>query len=101
MLADGLTFCDNFPTENDWPVNTGAPDEAMALLTIPRHGSRPANIPKTLNPKAKLPGAINISFYDGHVAQVPLEQLWQQEWHRGWQTPAIRPGLPGGAQSPY
>jgi len=49
------------------------------------HGSRPSSVP-TIQPfQAKLPGSINVSFYDGHVAQVRLENLWQLEWHRDWQ----------------
>jgi prepilin-type processing-associated H-X9-DG protein len=42
--------------------------------------------------RGKLPGGINVSFYDGHVALVPLEGLWQLEWHRDWQS-VKRPGL--------
>jgi hypothetical protein len=45
------------------------------------------------SPKARLPGSINVSFYDDHVEAVPLEGLWQLEWHQGWKTPAKRPGL--------
>jgi len=42
----------------------------------------------------KLPGAINVSFWDGHVEQVKLEGLWQLYWHRDYVPPAKRPGLP-------
>lgn len=65
----------------------------MASFTIPRHGSRPATIPTSHPPNARLPGAINMSFYDGSVAQVPLEKLWQLTWHKDWVAPARRPGL--------
>jgi len=41
----------------------------------------------------KLPGAINMVFYDGHAENVKLERLWQLYWHRDWKTPAKRPGL--------
>jgi prepilin-type processing-associated H-X9-DG protein len=40
---------------------------------------------------SKLPGAINISFADGHGGLVRLEDLWQQYWHLNWQTPSPRP----------
>jgi prepilin-type processing-associated H-X9-DG protein len=40
-----------------------------------------------------LPGAINVSFYDGHVEQVKLERLWQLSWHRDYVPPPKRPGL--------
>jgi hypothetical protein len=34
-----------------------------------------------------------MSFYDGHVALVRLENLWQQEWHRDYHAPPRRPNL--------
>jgi prepilin-type processing-associated H-X9-DG protein len=43
---------------------------------------------------AKLPGAINIGFADGHSKLVPLEQLWTLYWHLNWQAPAVRPQNP-------
>jgi prepilin-type processing-associated H-X9-DG protein len=101
VFADGVIFEACWPSENDLPamnLQNGecAPSKypwGMSTLTIPRHGSRPSYVTTNQSPAARLPGAINISFYDGHVAMVPLEQLWQQEWHLDWQTPAIRPGL--------
>ncbi len=100
VFADGVNFWWCWPTEEDLPavnLQTGNLDGGfswgMNQLTIPRHGSHPSYVTTRQPPNAKLPGAINISFYDGHVAMVPLEQLWQQEWHQGWQTPAKRPGL--------
>jgi prepilin-type processing-associated H-X9-DG protein len=66
----------------------------MQLVTIARHGQRVATPPGTYNPKVRLPGAINMSFYDGHVQQVPLEELWQLYWHRNYLPPTKRPGLP-------
>jgi prepilin-type processing-associated H-X9-DG protein len=66
----------------------------MAAFTIPRHGSRPGNISTDHPPEQKLPGAINMSFYDGHVAQVKLERLWQLDWHKNYRIPSKRPGLP-------
>jgi len=65
----------------------------MGAFTIPRHGSRPRIIP-TKHPKnEKLPGAINMSFYDGHAEQVQLERLWSLYWHKDYVPPAKRPGL--------
>lgn len=79
-------------------LNSGGPgintlSIGMNVLTIPRHGSRPMQIPTNWPASSKLPGSINMIFYDGHAALVPLEQLWQQEWHRSWQPPGKRPGL--------
>ena len=48
------------------------------------------NLPQNV----KLPGAINVSFWDGHVEQVKLEGLWQLYWHRDYVPPAKRRGLP-------
>jgi prepilin-type processing-associated H-X9-DG protein len=83
------------PLETDSP----APDlingemHGMGAFTIPRHGGRPNRIPTSHPPGARLPGAINMSFYDGSVAHTPLEKLWQLTWHRNWIAPDRRPGL--------
>jgi prepilin-type N-terminal cleavage/methylation domain-containing protein/prepilin-type processing-associated H-X9-DG protein len=65
----------------------------MAAFTIPRHGSRPRNVSTNHPAGMRLPGAINMAFYDGHAETVRLERLWQLNWHRKWNTPAKRPGL--------
>ena len=96
MFADGVAFWEVWPTELDLPASnlqTAYPRWGMSMMTIPRHGSRPSRVPTDQPPGARLPGSINVSFYDGHVAQVRLETLWQLEWHRDWQAPAKRPGL--------
>ncbi len=101
VFADGISFWWVWPRETDLPASNLQTGQAgggfspwgMNMVTIPRHGSRPSSVPTNQQPKAKLPGGINVSFYDGHVAQVRLENLWQLEWHRGWQAPAKRPGL--------
>jgi prepilin-type N-terminal cleavage/methylation domain-containing protein/prepilin-type processing-associated H-X9-DG protein len=63
----------------------------MGNFTVPRHGSRPRTVPRNYPVNKKLPGAINMSFYDGHAEQVKLERLWQLSWHRDYQAPAKRP----------
>ena len=63
----------------------------MNLFTIPRHGSRPNRIPTNQILRAPLPGGINVSFYDGHVRFVRLEDLWQLEWHQDYKPPTKRP----------
>jgi prepilin-type processing-associated H-X9-DG protein len=60
---------------------------------IARHGRRPRPIPKRWPAGERLPGAINVAFFDGHVEQVPLEELWQLYWHKDYEPPAKRPGL--------
>ena len=101
VVADGVTVTWLWPVEADLPASnlqTGGPggdaNEGMNLVTIPRHGSRPSSIPTNHLPQDPLPGAVNVSFYDGHVAHVKLENLWQLEWHLDYQAPAKRPGLP-------
>ena len=60
---------------------------------VPRHGSRPGTIPTDHPPEERLPGAINMTFYDGHVEQVQLERLWSLSWHKDYVVPEKRPGL--------
>jgi prepilin-type processing-associated H-X9-DG protein len=101
VLADGVTFWWVWPKATDLPAfdletgrnRGGGFGLGMSWLTIPRHGSRPARAPKEHSPQERLPGAINVAFYDGHAGLVPLERLWQLEWHRDYQAPAKRPGL--------
>jgi len=66
----------------------------IASFTIPRHGSRPSPVPTYWPRNKPLPGAINVSFFDGHGELVKLDRLWQLYWHRDYQPPAKRPGLP-------
>jgi prepilin-type N-terminal cleavage/methylation domain-containing protein/prepilin-type processing-associated H-X9-DG protein len=99
-FADGFLWL-AFPFEGDLPAKnlvngdySGANPVGMSLVTMPRHGRRsnqgltdwPSNQP--------LPGAVNVSFFDGHVEQVMLDNLWQLDWRNGWNAPPRRPGLP-------
>ena len=102
VFADAISFWAIWPKATDFPASnleTGAEAPGsprwggMGMLTIPRHGSRPNRVPTNHRPQDPLPGAINITFYDGHAEQVRLERLWQLEWHRDYQPPAKRPGL--------
>jgi prepilin-type N-terminal cleavage/methylation domain-containing protein/prepilin-type processing-associated H-X9-DG protein len=87
------------PRASDLPAQnlvTGAAssiESSMGQFTIPRHGSRPRTVPTKFDPANKLPGAINVSFYDGHVEQVKLERLWGLYWHKDYVPPTKRPGL--------
>ena len=100
VFADGVRFWWVTPRAVDIPATnlvTGdylrGPYGGMGALTIPRHGSRPQRVPTNHRPENKLPGAINVSFYDGHVELVKLERLWQLYWHKEYQPPPKRPGL--------
>ena len=61
-------------------------------FVVPRHGWRPADL-NEVPPSEKFPGAINLSYVDGHVEQIPLEKIWSQYWHADYVPPAKRPGL--------
>jgi prepilin-type N-terminal cleavage/methylation domain-containing protein/prepilin-type processing-associated H-X9-DG protein len=65
----------------------------LGMMAIPRHGSRPRPVPNRWPEDKLLPGAINMSFFDGHAEQVQLERLWQLYWHRNFQPLPKRPGL--------
>jgi prepilin-type N-terminal cleavage/methylation domain-containing protein/prepilin-type processing-associated H-X9-DG protein len=90
-------WIDTWPQPDDPPAqNLYTGDDfagAMVRLTLPRHGGAPL-WPRNqqFNPKNNLPGAINIGFVDGHSESVKLERLWSLDWHKGWVTPAKRPG---------
>lgn len=81
------------PTSPPFPnLLTGYSATAMGRLSIARHGSQAlgsglAHVDTT----QPLPGAINMSFYDGHVSLIRLEQLWTQYWYVDYQPPATRP----------
>jgi prepilin-type N-terminal cleavage/methylation domain-containing protein/prepilin-type processing-associated H-X9-DG protein len=90
------------PMETDLPASNlvfgnyggDGPPWGMGSFTIPRHGSRPSTVSTNFPATQKLPGAINVSFYDGHVETVKLERLWQLYWHRDYKPPGKRHGLP-------
>lgn len=83
----------DLPAPNLVTGRLAGPSYGMGAFTIPRHGSRPARVSTNHPPNLKLPGAINVGFYDGHVETVPLEQLWNLYWHREYVPPTRRPGL--------
>jgi prepilin-type N-terminal cleavage/methylation domain-containing protein/prepilin-type processing-associated H-X9-DG protein len=62
-------------------------------VSIARHGSRPGNIPKAWADHQRLPGGINVGFFDGHVEMVPLERLWSLYWNNNEEPPGKRPSL--------
>lgn len=100
LLVEGVEWF-TAPSASDLPATDlllgfgGGPTlSAMRRNTIPRHGSRPCPVPRNHPPQDRLPGAINVSSYDGHVEQVPLERLWQLYWQKDYTPPAKRPGLP-------
>jgi prepilin-type N-terminal cleavage/methylation domain-containing protein/prepilin-type processing-associated H-X9-DG protein len=97
VFCDAM-WTDAWPQETDrpWPnLQTGNSATVngiggMPRLMIARH-KRPNPVPTGLNTTQRLPGAINIGFFDGHVEQVPLENLWTLYWALNWQPPEHRP----------
>ncbi len=99
FLADSCE-CFELPLVSDIPPTDLVPFRHdtgsgwMSDFTIPRHGSRPNPVPRYWPRDKPLPGAVNALFFDGHGEPVKLDRLWQLYWHRDWQPPAKRPGLP-------
>jgi prepilin-type N-terminal cleavage/methylation domain-containing protein len=64
----------------------------MMRVTIARHGGRPAaTAPTNVNISKRLPGAIDLAMFDGHVERSPLRNLWNYYWCYGWQIPSPDP----------
>src|SRR5262249_26944670 len=55
----------------------GMPAPDMRAFAIPRHGSRPSPLPNQWPLNLPFPGAVNVSFFDGHGELVKLDRLWQ------------------------
>jgi prepilin-type N-terminal cleavage/methylation domain-containing protein/prepilin-type processing-associated H-X9-DG protein len=100
LFMDG-TFILVQPYADDWPAKDlyrgerypGYHPIGMFSINIPRHGNRPAVIPRDWQDADRLPGAINVSFYDGHVSLVRLDDLWSLKWSNDYEAPTKRPGL--------
>jgi prepilin-type N-terminal cleavage/methylation domain-containing protein len=70
-------------------MNGGA---SMGQLTIPRHGGVvPGAASRAFDAHDRLPGAINLVCFDGHVEMSKLENLWNYQWHFNWVAPSPRP----------
>jgi hypothetical protein len=94
-------YIDTFPLETD----SAAPDlylgqtpswqvggeRGMGCCTILRHGGRTASSSVSYKSGQPLPGAINMSFDDGHGELVKLQNLWTYYWHLNW-NPALVKG---------
>jgi prepilin-type N-terminal cleavage/methylation domain-containing protein len=95
VFADSVTH-DVQPRSSDLPANNlylGGGGNEMSALTIARHGGLPASAaPRFVNVRQRLPSAINLALYDGHVEKTPLENLWNYYWNADWQVPSPRPG---------
>jgi prepilin-type N-terminal cleavage/methylation domain-containing protein/prepilin-type processing-associated H-X9-DG protein len=100
VLADGIytwvsPMAAKIPSDvaSFHPTGTDSGD-LPASIVIFRHGNHPNPVPASWPLTQRLPGAINVTFFDGHAELVPLDNLWNLTWNRTWLPPAKRPGLP-------
>jgi prepilin-type processing-associated H-X9-DG protein len=102
VFGDGIYrwivgFYETGPYASDLPpadLRTGGGEPyGMRAFALPRHGSTPSHISRNHPASVPLPGAVNISFFDGHVEPVKLDRLWQLYWHKDYAPPGKRPGL--------
>ena len=99
LVADSIIWgtvprASDLPPADLVPVDFVPGESWMQCFAIPRHGSPPHSVPTNWPTNQPLPGAINVSFFDGHGELVKLDRLWQLYWHKDYQPPAKRPGLP-------
>jgi hypothetical protein len=74
-----------FGLPNAFPLSGG---RGMSCCTILRHGGPTAIHSMPYKTGQPLPGAINMSFDDGHGELVKLQNLWTYYWHLNW-NPAL------------
>jgi len=94
-----------------WPLPSDAPGNPFNLFLgdgyvfgrgpmmhacIARHGSSSGMAaPRAAAISQSFPGAVNVSFADGHAENIKLDNLWSLYWSGiGSYWPATRPGLP-------
>jgi len=101
------TWTDTWPIETDPPSSnlyglggtTSLPAVGFHRLTKARHGSGGGGkAPKVYGPgstatAAKMPGAINMGFGDGHAETVKLPRLWSFFWHAKWNPASVTPPI--------
>jgi type II secretory pathway pseudopilin PulG len=93
VFVDAM-WVDLWPLETDLPCTDlyhGRLDTGMTRCTIARHGGSASSAPRNFDIRQRLPGLVNIGVADGHVQSVPLEELWNWNWHLDWSPPSLRP----------
>jgi len=98
LFCDGI-WVDTWPRTNDAPASNlylgyrggGFGNNLIGRLTIPRHSFPPRKAPTQFDTEQRMPGAINVGCFDGHVDLSKLENLWGYYWHRNWVPPYPRP----------
>jgi prepilin-type N-terminal cleavage/methylation domain-containing protein len=98
VFADGV-WVDSWPRTNDAPpinlylgTHQNGFKAGLGRMMIARHGGLPAgSAPSNFDTEQRLPGAINVACFDGHVELSKLENLWNYYWNRTWVPPNPRP----------
>jgi prepilin-type N-terminal cleavage/methylation domain-containing protein/prepilin-type processing-associated H-X9-DG protein len=74
----------------------------IGRMAIARHAINPGKAMKQVpNGNGNPPGAVDMSFADGHVETVHLSQLWTLYWHVNWgRAPNPLPASPSFTASP-
>ncbi len=104
VFADG-SWVDAWPQSTDGafqnlqtgsgPANNSSGQAGMDRFFVSRHGPhRPSIPPANFNLNNTLPGGIFTVFFDGHVEDITLENLWTLYWNPVWQV-VPRPKFPG------
>lgn len=73
----------------DWLYSRGLP-----TITVPRHAAPLWAASTNFVATNRLPGAVNVTFADGHAEMVRLERLWSLTWHKEWEPLRKRWGVP-------
>ena len=81
---DGPTSHDDTPQTLNGTDTSGSPcGNCISAFCVPRHGSGPVRVENKFWPaRVPLPGAVNVAFFDGHVSQTRLDNLWALTWNR-------------------
>jgi prepilin-type N-terminal cleavage/methylation domain-containing protein/prepilin-type processing-associated H-X9-DG protein len=64
----------------------------MSRVAIVRHAGKPA--PNFQGTASRAPGAVNVSFFDGHAEMEKLPKLWTLSWHAQWDQNLVLNPLP-------
>jgi prepilin-type N-terminal cleavage/methylation domain-containing protein/prepilin-type processing-associated H-X9-DG protein len=83
-------WSDCWPTERDTLSVNLAKGHAYGLhegyqmgrVAIVRHSAKPDS--NFQGSASKAPGAVNVSFFDGHAQLIKLPKLWTLAWHAQW-----------------
>jgi prepilin-type N-terminal cleavage/methylation domain-containing protein/prepilin-type processing-associated H-X9-DG protein len=92
-------YCMTIPLETDSAASDlyygqtnpdGIERVGMGCCTMLRHGGPTASGAFPYQSRRSLPGAINMSFADGHGQLTKLNDLWNCEWHLNWNRSLVQ-----------